>query len=59
MILEMASEIAELERSLGIDTASETYQEEFNFGLMQVVYEWAKGEVSSHIDYIRPYKPLT
>ncbi len=54
MILEMASEIAELERSLGIDTASETYQEEFNFGLMQVVYEWAKGEVSSHIDYIRP-----
>ena len=42
----MAYEIAELERSLGIDITPEAYQNEFNFGLMQVVYEWAKGEVS-------------
>lgn len=46
MVLEMAHEIAEVERSYGIDTTPETYQEELRFGLMRVVYEWAHGEVS-------------
>ena len=46
MILDKAYEIAELERSFGIDTSPETYQEEFHFGLMEVVYKWAQGEVS-------------
>ena len=46
MIIEIATEIADLERSFGIDTSPQSYQEEFRFGLMHVVYEWAKGEVS-------------
>ena len=46
MILDKAYEIAELERSFGIDTSPEQYQDEFHFGLMEVVHKWALGEVS-------------
>ena len=45
-ILEVVADIANVERSFGLDTSVEEYQNEFKFGLIEVVYEWAKGEVS-------------
>lgn len=43
-ILEVVADIANVERSFGLDTSVEEYQNEFKFGLIEVVYEWAKGE---------------
>ena len=47
MILDLAREIAETERLYGLDTSVEDYKKEFKFGLIEVVYKWAKGEVSN------------
>lgn len=45
MILSIAEEIANVEMSKGLDTSVEDYQKEFKFGLVEVVHEWAKGQV--------------
>ena len=45
MILSIAEEIASTEMSYGLETSVEDYQKEFKFGLVEVVYEWAKGQV--------------
>lgn len=41
-ILEVAAQIAQTEREFGIDTSVEDYQKELKFGLVEVVYEWAR-----------------
>ncbi len=62
-ILEVATEIAQTERRFGMDTSVEDYLKELKFGLVEVVYEWARGTVRIvslpfshyfivHIDYI-------
>ena len=38
----MAAQIAQTEREFGIDTSVEDYQKELKFGLVEVVYEWAR-----------------
>ena len=38
----MAAQIAQMERQFGIDTSVEDYQKELKFGLVEVVYEWAR-----------------
>lgn len=43
---EMASKLAMLEMECGVDTSVEDYLSEFNWGLVEVVYEWALGMVS-------------
>lgn len=41
-ILDVAAQIAQTERQFGIDTSVEDYQKELKFGLVEVVYEWAR-----------------
>jgi len=38
----VAAQIAQTEREFGIDTSVEDYQKELKFGLVEVVYEWAR-----------------
>lgn len=45
----MAARIAEVERTCGIRTSIEEYQAQFKFGLVEVVYEWARGMVRCFI----------
>jgi len=40
-IMDIAAQIAQMERQFGIDTSVEDYVKELNFGLVEVVYEWA------------------
>ena len=42
-ILKNAEHIARTERSCDMDTTVEDFKEQFKFGLVQVVYEWARG----------------
>ena len=44
----MATQIALTEREHGIDTSVEEYLKELKFGLVEVVYEWARGMVIMH-----------
>ncbi|KAK3088659.1 hypothetical protein FSP39_022012 [Pinctada imbricata] len=41
-ILEIAGRISDLQRQCGMELAGD-YEEEFKFGLMEVVFEWARG----------------
>ena len=50
----MATTIAETERQFGMDTSVEDSLRELKFGLVEVVYEWARGMVRDHNYYIRP-----
>eukprot|EP00731_Ephydatia_muelleri_P024167 Em0016g438a len=43
-VLRVAARIAEAERSCGMRTSVEEYQAQFKFGLLEVVYEWARGK---------------
>ena len=45
MILEVARDIADVERRFGLSRSSDEYEEELKFGLVEVVHEWAKGKV--------------
>jgi antiviral helicase SKI2 len=47
IILMIAQEIAEVEKSCGLNTSVDDYQRQFKFGLVEVVYEWANGKVRS------------
>lgn len=49
----MATTIAETERQFGMDTSVEDSLRELKFGLVEVVYEWARGMVREH-HYNRP-----
>jgi len=40
-IMDIAAQIAQMERQFGIDISLEDYVKELNFGLVEVVYEWA------------------
>ena len=42
-ILQFARTIAGIEKKCGMDTSPEEFCEQFKFGLVQVVYEWARG----------------
>lgn len=47
--MEIATKIGELQHSSGLDIQVEDYVDEFNFDLMDVVFEWARGvKVSKH-----------
>ena len=48
MIEETATRIALCEREHGIDVSVEDTLRELKFGLVEVVYEWACGMVSTH-----------
>ena len=41
--LEIATKIGELQHSCGLDIQVEDYVDEFNFDLMDIVFEWARG----------------
>lgn len=43
-ILEVAKQIAELEKQCGIDSVIDD-ENKLKFGLVEVVYEWANGKV--------------
>ena len=43
--MEVATGIAETERKFNMDTSVEDYLKELKFGLVEVVYEWARGMV--------------
>ena len=45
-MLSKAIEIAEIECQFKLDVISEDADKELKFGLVEVVYEWAKGMVS-------------
>lgn len=47
LIEDTATRIAQTERDHGIDTTVEEALKELNFGLVQVVYEWARGMVNT------------
>ena len=47
----MATTIAETERQFGMDTSVEDCLRELKFGLVEVVYEWARGMVSDRNIY--------
>ena len=42
-ILETAKEIASIEKEEFVEQFVEEFVEQFKFGLVQVVYEWARG----------------
>ena len=50
MIEETATRIALCEREHGIDVSVEDTLRELKFGLVEVVYEWARGMVSTRTD---------
>ncbi len=43
----LARRIGELQKECGLRIPVEDYVEEFHFGLMEVVFEWARGMVCS------------
>ena len=45
--LKMATSIGELQKACGLPFPVDDYVEDFHFGLMEVVYEWARGMVST------------
>ena len=49
-MLAIAKDLVTLQRDLGLDIAMDQFLSSFHFGLVQVVYEWAKG---------RPFKEIT
>ena len=53
MIEETATRIALCEIELGIDVSVEDSLKELKFGLVEVVYEWARGMVSMHCFFSR------
>ena len=42
-----ATELAETERQFGMDVSAEDAVRDLKFGLVEVVYEWARGMVSA------------
>ncbi|XP_028393122.1 helicase SKI2W-like [Dendronephthya gigantea] len=42
-ILQTATKIATVEKKCGMDTSCEEFLQQFKFGLVEVVYEWARG----------------
>ncbi|XP_029633587.1 helicase SKI2W [Octopus sinensis] len=48
-VLDIAASIAEKQKEFGITISVEEYQESFHFGLMEVVFEWARGMPFSDI----------
>lgn len=42
-VLDIAANIATTQKKCGMSTCVEDYQKLFNFGLVEVVYEWSKG----------------
>lgn len=43
--MSVAKGVAEIERQCGLDVTDEDALRELKFGLTEVIYEWAKGEV--------------
>ena len=43
--LNIASRIGQLQRDCGVPIPVDDYVEQFHFGLMEVVFEWARGMV--------------
>ena len=50
---EVAKRLAMIEVECGVDTSVEDYLSEFNWGLIEVVYQWALGMVSYCIHSIK------
>lgn len=50
-----AKEIAEAQRSCGLKEPVQQYVEQFKFGLVEVVYQWAKGEVREFMNKNSPF----
>ena len=48
----VAKEVARMERQCGLDVTDEDALRELKFGLTEVVYEWAKGEVQLYVCHI-------
>ena len=47
MMLAVARDIADVELRFGLSRSADEYEKELKFGLVEVVYEWAKGKVRS------------
>lgn len=45
-MISMATKLAETERHFGLDVSSEDAVKDLKFGLVEVVFEWARGMVS-------------
>ena len=43
MIKKCAKALAQIQKDCGLSLTEEEYVESFRFGLVQVVYEWARG----------------
>ncbi|PFX34751.1 Helicase SKI2W [Stylophora pistillata] len=48
-ILQMAERIANLQSEYGLSTSVEEFKKQYNFGLVEVVFEWARGMPFSEI----------
>ena len=48
-ILQMAERIANLQSECGLSTSVEEFKKQYNFGLVEVVFEWARGMPFSEI----------
>jgi len=48
-ILSIAGAIAAVQNECGLATSEEEFKEQFYFGLLEVVYEWAQGVPFSDI----------
>lgn len=48
-ILQMAEQIADLQSEFGLSTSVEEFKEQYNFGLVEAVFEWARGMPFSEI----------
>ena len=46
-ILAKAEQIGRLQKEVGMKIPVDDYKETFHFGLMEVVFEWARGMVSN------------
>lgn len=45
----MAEQIADLQSEFGLPTSVEEFKEQYNFGLVEAVFEWARGMPFSEI----------
>lgn len=46
MFIAQAQHIGEMQKTFGLEMPVDVYVEQFRFGLMEVVFEWARGMVS-------------
>ena len=57
-IIEEAQQISKIQKQVGMQVPVE-YEETFKFGLMEVVFEWARGMVRFYLSHLNFFERKT